>query len=83
MKKKKKKNALIICHNGKQFWTTQTQFWQWTRERTVIKIADNPLTGKFTDENVEYTVVISKTVLNLTCPNHLREALEIRRIALR
>lgn len=83
MKKKKKKNALIICHNGKQFWTTQNQFWQWSREHILVKVADHPLTGEFINANVEYTVVISNTVLNLACPNHLREALETRKMGIR
>ena len=29
--KKAKKNALVLCHDGSQFWTTQKQFWQWVR----------------------------------------------------
>ena len=81
-RKRKKKNALIMCHDGKEYWTTQAQFWQWVRESLVIKISDGPLRGQFIRENEEYNVVLSNTVLNLKCPNHLREALTSRRKAL-
>lgn len=80
--KKRKKTALVICQDGKQFWTTQTQFWQWVRERVVTKTGDFPLTGKILRENEEYAVVISNTLLNLAHPNHLREALKVRRVGL-
>jgi hypothetical protein len=82
-KKKKKRNALILCHDGKEYWTTQTEFWQWVRESVVVKVGDGPLRGKFIRQNEEYNVVLGNTVLNLKCPNHLREALSARRRALR
>lgn len=82
-RKRKKKNALIMCHDGKEYWTTQAEFWQWVRESIVIKVSDAPLRGQFIRSNEEYNVVISNTVLNLKCPNHLREALMSRRRALR
>ncbi len=82
-RKKKKKNALIMCHDGKEYWTTQAEFWQWVRESVVLKVSDAPLRGKFIRPNEEYNVVISNTVLNLKCPNHLSEALASRRRALR
>ncbi|MFN0279969.1 MAG: hypothetical protein ACKVRN_15440 [Pyrinomonadaceae bacterium] len=81
-KRKKKKNALILCQDGKDYWTTQAQFWQWVRENVVVKLGDGPLYGKFVHQNEEYNVVISNTVLNLRCPNHLQEALASRRRAL-
>ena len=77
--KRKKKNALIVCHDGKEYWTTQNQFWQWVRESIIIKAGDNPLKGKFIRANEENMVVIRNTVLNLSCPNHLQEALYSRR----
>ncbi len=77
--KRKKKNALIVCQDGKEYWTTQNQFWQWVRERVIVKEGDFPLTGRFTRANEEKTVIISNTVLNLAHPNHLREALYSRR----
>jgi|SRR5215218_1027987 len=80
-KKKAKKNALVMCHDGKEYWTTQAQFWQWVRESVVLKISDGPLRGQFIRVNEEYAVVISNTVLNLKCPNHLREAIISRRKA--
>lgn len=79
---KKKKTARVICRDGKHFWTTQTQFWQWVREGVVIKMCDGPLTGGFRRENEEHLVVLSNTVLNLAHPNHLREALASRQMAL-
>lgn len=78
--KKKKRTALIVCQNGKQFWTTQAQFWQWFREGLLVKLQDQPLTGAFVREHEEINVVLSNTVLNLACPNHLREALAARRL---
>jgi hypothetical protein len=81
-KKRKKKTALLVCRNRKEFWTTQTQFWQWVREGVVVKTADGPLTGAFVRENEEMLIVLSNTVLNLAHPNHIREAMKSRRMAL-
>ena len=81
-KVKKKKTALVICRDRKEFWTTQTQFWQWVREGVVAKIGDQPLTGMFAREHEELMVVFNNTVLNLAHPNHLREALMSRRAGL-
>ncbi len=80
--KKRKRTALIVCRDRKQFWTTQTQFWQWVRESVVVKMSDAPLTGRFVRENEELAVVLSNTVLNLAYPNHLREALLARRVGM-
>lgn len=80
--RRKKKNALVKCRDGKQFWTTQKQFWQWVREGTIVKLEDSPLAGQFVRDHEEYNVVLSNTVLNLRCPNHLSEALHVRRRAL-
>ena len=80
-RRKKKKNALIMCHDGKEYWTTQTEFWQWVRRCVVRKVSDAPLRGQFIRQNEEYNVVIGNTVLNLKCPNHLSEALYARRKA--
>ena len=81
-KKRKKKTALIVCRDRKEFWTTQTQFWQWVREGVVEKTGDQPLTGLFRRQHEELLVLLSNTVLNLACPNHMREALLSRRIGL-
>lgn len=81
-KKKKKKTALVLCRDRKQFWTTQTQFWQWVREGVVIKTGDQPLSGLFKREHEELLVLLSNTVLNLAHPNHMREALLSRRIGI-
>ena len=79
-KKRRKHTALIVCQHARPFWTTQAQFWQWARERIIIKIQDRPLTGIFVREDEELLVVLSNTVLNLANPNHLREALSSRRL---
>jgi hypothetical protein len=81
-KVKKKKSALVICRDRKEFWTTQTQFWQWVREGIVVKTDDRPLTGTFQREHEELMVLLSNTVLNLAHPNHMREALLSRRTGL-
>ena len=79
-KKRKKKTALVVCRNRKQFWTTQTQFWQWVRDGVVMKTGDQPLTGLFRREHEELMVLLSNTILNLAHPNHMREALLSRRL---
>ncbi len=81
-RKKKKRTALVVSRDRKQFWTTQTQFWQWVREGVVVKVGDEPLTGNFVRENEETLVMLSNTVLNLAHPNHMREALLSRRSGL-
>lgn len=81
-KKRKKKTALVVCRDRRQFWTTQTQFWQWVREGIVMKVSDQPLTGQFRREHEELMVLLSNTVLNLAHPNHMREALLSRRIGM-
>lgn len=78
-RKSRKKTALIICRDRRQFWTTQAQFWQWVREGVVDKTGDKPLTGTFRREHEELMVLLSNTVLNLACPNHLRESLLSKR----
>lgn len=81
-KKKRVKTALIVCRDHKQFWTTQSQFWQWIREGVIEKTGDDPLTGLFRREHEELMVVLGKTVLNLAHKNHLREAMVSRRLGL-
>ncbi|MDQ3687539.1 MAG: hypothetical protein M3430_18340 [Acidobacteriota bacterium] len=73
--KKKKRTALVICRSGKEFWTTQTEFWQWVRNRIVVKTQDNPLTGVFQHEDEENLVLLNHTMLNIAAPNHLREVM--------
>jgi hypothetical protein len=81
-KTKKRKTALVVCRDRKEFWTTQTQFWQWVREGIVVKTQDKPLTGTYKREHEELMVLLSNTVLNLAHPNHMREALLSRRIGM-
>lgn len=71
---------MIVCRDAKRFWTTQKQFWQWIREGVVVKTGDAPLTGALVRDHEELMVVLSNTVLNLACPNHLRESLQSRRL---
>jgi hypothetical protein len=78
--KKRRKNALVVCRDRKRFWTTQKQFWQWIREGVVVKTGDSPLAGLIVRDDEELLVVLSNTVLNLGCPNHLRESLQSRRV---
>jgi len=79
-RKQRKHTALILCRDSKQFWTTQAQFWQWSRDRVIVKTKDHPLTGIFVREDEELFIVLSNTVLNLANPNHLREALASRKL---
>jgi hypothetical protein len=76
--KKKKRNALVVCQSGREYWTTQAEFWQWVRDRVVIKVGDHPLKGVFRLEHEELKVVLSNTVLNLAAPNHLREVMQAK-----
>ena len=80
--KRKRRTAQVVCRDGKQFWTTQTQFWQWVRDGVVVKTGDKPLAGAFVHEAEELNVILGNTVLNLSRPNHLREAMLSRRIGL-
>jgi hypothetical protein len=79
-KKRKKRTALVIYRSGKQYWTTQTEFWQWVRDRVVVKVQDHPLTGTFRREDEELMILLNHTVLNLAAPNHLRESMLARRM---
>ena len=80
--KKRKRTAQVVCRDGKSFWTTQAQFWQWVRDGVVVKTGEQPLTGLFRREHEELLVLLSNTVLNLAHPNHMREALLSRRIGM-
>lgn len=82
LNKKRKRTALIICSDRKQFWTTQPQFWQWIRDGVVVKTGDSPLTGMFARKHEELMVLLGNTVLNLAHPNHIREAMLSRRVGM-
>ena len=81
-KKRKKRTALVIYRDHKQFWTTQTQFWQRAREGVVEKIGERPQTGGFRCECEELMVIMSQTVLDLAHLNQTREVLMSRRLGL-
>jgi hypothetical protein len=82
LNRKRKRTALVMSHNGREFWTTQTQFWQWVRDHIVIKVGDSPLTGKFVRAHEESFVILSNTILNRAYPIHLGESLASRKIGL-
>src|ERR1044072_8465414 len=65
-KRKKKRTALVVCRDRKEFWTTQTQFWRWVRDGVVVKTGDKPLAGAFVHEGEELNVILGNTVLNLS-----------------
>ncbi len=77
-RKKRKRTALVICRGGTEFWTTQTQFWQWVRELRIRKTGDGPLTGTFNQPYEELMILVGRTVLNLAHTNHLREVVRSR-----
>ena len=81
-RKGRKRTALVMCKDNKEFWTTQKQFWQWVRDGVVEKTGEQPLRGEFRREHEELMVLLSNTVLNLAHPNHMREALLSRKAAL-
>lgn len=81
-KRKAKRTAQVVCRDRRSFWTTQAQFWQWVRDGVVVKTGDQPLAGRFVREAEELNVVLGNTVLNLSRPNHLREAMLSRRVGL-
>jgi hypothetical protein len=45
MKKKKKRTALVMCRDRKQFRVTQAQFRQWVREGVVVKTQESAARG--------------------------------------
>ena len=73
-RKGRKRTALIICKDNKEFWTTQKQFWQWAREGVIEKTGEQPLRGQFRREHDELMVLVSNTVLNLAHPNHQKKS---------
>lgn len=80
MPAKRKKNALVHCHDQKSFWTTQKQFWQWVRDGVVLKLSDRPLTGSFIRADQENLITIGHTVLNRVCKFHLGSVLAAQRL---
>jgi hypothetical protein len=79
-KKRRKRSALIFCHDGKQFWTTQKEFWNWVKHCVVKKIGDHPLTGIFIRGDEERLVMRGHTILNTAAPHHLCEVMRSRRV---
>jgi hypothetical protein len=78
--KKGKCSARVICQDQSEFWTTQSQFWQWIREHKVVKLHDSPLTGMFTNQDEASLIVISNNIFNKKHRNHIAEALASRRL---
>jgi hypothetical protein len=75
VKKKAKKTARIVCANDNEFWTTQTQFWQWVREGLVDVVGQSPLTGRFGGRREKLLIMIRHVVLDNACPEHKQEVL--------
>jgi hypothetical protein len=80
VKKRGKRTALVLSQDGKQFWTTQAEFWQWVRTQVVIKTQDHPLTGVFRRADEGRLILLNHTIFNLAAPNHLRESMLARRM---
>jgi hypothetical protein len=77
---KVKKTALIVCNNGKEFWTTQKQFWNMVREGVVTQTGDYPLTGRFRGRDDQLLILIQHVVLNKMTPVHTNEVLQSKRL---
>lgn len=70
----RKKNALVIFKDGKEYWTTQNQFWQWVREKLIIKAGDNPLRGNYIMPNKINTAHEKDKIPSLTSLNHTQQS---------
>jgi hypothetical protein len=71
-----KKNAKIVCNNGKEFWITQKEFWKMVREGVVNQTSDFPLTGRFRGRDDQLLLLINHVVLNKATPIHTDEVLQ-------
>jgi hypothetical protein len=67
---KAKKTARVVCANNNEFWTTQKQFWAWTREGIVTYISDSPLTGKFEGRREKLIIMVNHVLLDESVPDH-------------
>lgn len=74
-----KKNAKIVCNNGKEFWITQKEFWKMVREGVVNQTGDFPLTGRFRGRDDQLLIMIQHVVLNKATPLHTEEVLGANR----
>ena len=77
---KNKRTAKIVCPNGKNFWTTQKQFWQWIRSGIIRQTNDRPLKGIIVSEEAFKLVLRNHTVLNLSAPIHFSEVMRSQRL---
>lgn len=75
---KRKRTAKIVHPNGKNFWTTQKQFWAWVRSGIIEHTGDNPLKGTIIKVEEFKLVSINHTILNLNNPIHLAEAVKTK-----
>lgn len=75
-----KKTALIVCNDGKEYWITQKQFWNWVRMGVVTQTGEQPLQGRFRGRNDQLLITIAHTVLNHATPTHTAEVLHSRRL---
>jgi hypothetical protein len=67
---RQKKTARVVCAGNSTFWTTQRQFWRWTREGLVTYVSDNPLTGKFEGRRDKLIVKVKNILLDDSAPEH-------------
>lgn len=77
-RKRKKRTARVVCPDRREFWTTQSQFWQWIRDQVIIKTQDHPLTGTFRHGHEGSLIILSNTILNMKNRNHIVEAMHSR-----
>jgi hypothetical protein len=75
-----KKTALIVCNDGKEYWITQKQFWNWVRMGVVTQIGERPLQGRFRGRDDQLLITLAHTVLNHATPIHTAEVLQSRRL---
>ena len=76
----KKRTAKIVYRNGKNFWTTQKQFWSWVRAGIVKQTGDRPLKGIIVQEAELKLIMRNHTILDLSAPTHLAEMTKINRL---
>ena len=73
-----KKSARVDCVDG-SFWVTPKLFWRWVREGLVELRGEFPLNGRYRGKDGNFHVSVNHVILNLACPEHFHEFLQIRR----
>lgn len=65
---------------SRDYWTTAAEFWSWQKQGLIVKTGDNPLTGVWVDNVPQRLVLIDHMILDRSCPSHLSEVLESRKV---